>query len=243
MKSKELSQFRKFFSEDGGLAREIIARGYLPEKYKSADGNHFLYKKEENSDLVVLLMMSFGSGNTCNVSFLLGSNYVGEIFRSAKLSIGDSIEEPGWPEIILAVDLLWLRRNANPDVAEKYKCDYNLQGNAIERILEDIDSVGNNFIGNFLSKNSQADMLMTLDDYPKNIRWSGGPRSVSPYIYSAVLFFGCGEIEMAKSVLTKGLIAYATIPPRPAWEEIRLIDYQSQTKKLLDYLGTLPSIN
>lgn len=232
-----LIKFRNAFKSESVISNKLLSKKYKYTNYKSNDKNHFLFTRQYNSDLDVSILFSFLQENICNVAIMLGSPSVKSFYSTYVLSWQGIPLEIDQPVTIVAVDLVWLRWNCNPEDAILYKNDYDYSCSAgIERIFFDLESVGEEFIGRFQDKISQAQMLMNLDSYIRNIDWGGAPKSVSPYIYSAILFIVAGDLESARIALDKGLIAYATEVPRPAWEEVRLTEYQLRRSILVKHI-------
>lgn len=232
-----LLKFRSAFRSEGVISKKLISKKYRYINYKTNDKNHFLFGREYNSDLDVSILFSFQQENICNAAIMLGSRSVKNFYSTSVLPWQGIPLEIDRPVTIVAVDLVWLRLNCNPADAAIYKNDYDYSCNAgIERIFFDLESVGEEFIGKFKNKISQAQMLMNLDNYIRNVDWGGDPKSVSPYIYSAILFIVAGDLESARIALDKGLITYATEVPRPVWEDVRLTEFQLQRSILLKHV-------
>jgi hypothetical protein len=141
-------------------------------------------------------------------------------------------------EVVIAVDLIWLRWNHDPDHAEENRYDYKISTeHGVLRLLEDIDTVGRDFIASISSPNSMAELLVNLREYPCRIKWGGRPGSVYPYVYAALLYMQMGDKERAKAALDKGWREYDTPTPRPHWQNVRLQGFQTRRMLLMRYMG------
>jgi hypothetical protein len=225
------------FQRATGVAAGLEQRGYRGGFRDSEE--HYLYEKEITDDLALKLLFTKKGDTLGQVGLLLGSLYINRVMHSLGLFIDEQTTPVEEHEIVIAVDLLWLRWNHTPERATECKYDYKFgtDDNGVQRFSEDLDTVGQDFVNGVSSPRAMADLLAGLDNYPCRTEWGGKPVSVRPHIYAAIFYIGLGDNARAKEVLDQGWRKYQSPAPRQYWQSIRLQEYQTRRLLLLRHMG------
>jgi hypothetical protein len=220
------------FQRATAVATGVEERGYRGGFRDTANG--YLYKKEITEDFAVDLLFTNKGDTLGQVGLLSGFRSVNRVMHSLGLFINDGITPCGEPETVVAVDLLWLRWNRNPERAVEYEHDY-LFGTerGVQRFFEDLDEVGQDFVNAVAAPRAMADLLANLDEYPRRISWGGPPLSVRPHIYAAILYMQLGDNARAREVLDKGWREHQYPAPREYWQSVQRQEYQTRRLILL----------
>jgi hypothetical protein len=216
------------------LMAGLEARAFKYEQMPDEDPSHLPFVKYISDELSLRLLISVWDANRIRLSLMLASASVTKVFHRLDLFF----DEPAWaidrPDVVLSVQLLWLRWNHAPEQAMAYKQDYELSTeHGSQRALEDLDTVGQAFVDSVSTPHALAQCLMTLEGYPCRIKWGGKPGSVDRYIYAAILFLQAGDKQAAQTALDKGLHEYDTPAPRAHLENLRLQKFQARRVLLM----------
>jgi hypothetical protein len=191
--------------------------------------NGYFYSKRINDYFTLGLLFTPMGDNLGNVGMLIGSPLVSQVMHSLSLFIDIPPTPADEAEVILAVNLIWLRWNHSPEQAAIYRDDYKLGTKfGAQRLLEDLDAVGQDFVASVSTPYAMAELLADLANYPCRVKWGGRPVSTDPYIYSSILFHQLGQNARAKEALDKGWREYNTPAPRAHWQNIRLQRFQTR---------------
>lgn len=225
---------KKFISriqEAPGLVAGLEDSGYKGELLEADD--RYLFVKDLNDEFVLQLLLSPQREKSISVGMLIASAVVKRAMHSFNLFLDDPVTSIDSPEVVLAVDLLWLRWNGEPERAPLYKFDYGFGTQGVDRLFEDLNTVGRDFVDRVTTLDGMAEMLVNIMDYPTRIKWGGAPRSVEPYMYSSILFLSLGDRQRMKAALDKGLCEYETTEPRSDWQNRRLRNLRMRTALLM----------
>lgn len=192
------------------------------------DENRRLFVRTLNDDFRLELLFSPRGRASTSVGLLIGSRAVTEVMHHLGLFLSDPMIPMNDPTVIISVDLLWLRLNNDPNRARFYHQDYGNGRSGVERVLEDLDTVGNDFVKHASHSRGMCQLLLHLKEYPVHVSWGGPPRSVDPYIYAAILFFSLGDFDRVKETLNEGLHEVEAPEPRLPWQELRLDQYRKR---------------
>jgi hypothetical protein len=232
--------FRKKILSNKHLQAELYAREYCIGISESNDPNLCIFTRNIGNDLTASLLFMKKGMKACSVTILIGSNAVSNNFDLLDLFLDDMRQQKGKTHNVLAVNLLWLRWNNYPEFAKEYKDDYLFDSNfGVKRIAEDLDVVAEEFIKSVSSPIALADQLVNLNSYSRRVVWGGGPVSIDPYVFAAILYFSSGEYLRAFAALEEGENRYRSPEPQFDWQKIRLRDFRIRQKRLVTHIGKL----
>lgn len=224
------------FQRATAVATGLEHRGYRGEFREGLNG--YVYKKKINDDLEVKLVFTKKGDTLGNVGLLVGSRNVNRLMHS----LGLFINVPATPieehETVIAVDLIWLRLNHDPNRIAECKDDYKFgTEHGVQRFFEDLDTVGRDFINEVSEPHAMADLLSNLDKYPCRTHYGGKPVSVAPHVYAAIFYMHLGEKVRAKEVLDQGWREHQYPAPREYWQNVQLQAYQTRRLLMLRHMG------
>lgn len=231
-----MQSYIRNFKRATAVAAGLEQRGYRGGYRETANG--YLYQKEITGDLEVQLLFTQKGDTLGRVGLLLGSREVSRAMHSLGLFLGEGVSPVEDHEVVVAVELLWLRWNREPERAEEYENDYQFgTERGVRRFFEDLDTVGQDFIAAVTTPRAMADLLSNLDRYPCHISWGGKPGSVFPYIYATILYMQLGDKARAKEVLDQGWREHQFPKPRQEWQNVQMLNYQTRRMILLRQMG------
>ena len=180
--------------------------------------------------------MSTKMPNLFDASLITLSHEVTRVFHEASLFLDGPVLPMVKATGILSTDLLWLRLNQHNAGYESVQNDYAFGSSAsVLKFFHDLDSVGESYFLELSSRRQIATLLSDVKSYRCNVTYGGKPGSVSPYVYSAILFFLSGDQASAQLALKKGLLEYSLPTPMLLWQEIRLNEFVERAKRLTNF--------
>lgn len=229
-------KFRKRIAENEILIAGLAAGGYILDMDED-DENHCKFNPIDPTDISSQLLISIFDRASFQVGLIIRSSFVGKMFQLHNLFLDQPFDHEGSPIGVLAVDLLWLRWNSDPENAEIYRNDYSYVNEAgATRVFDDLDTLGKTFISNVASSLQLADSLVNLSAYPIRTKLGGRPASSDPFTYAALLYIQSGNLEKACDVLDQGLAEYSFSEPGAEWQ-VRRYNNLNERRRLL-----LPSL-
>ena len=225
--------FRNKILRNKWLMAGLSKRGYSLQKYPDDDENRCTFESQLNSNFSTDIFFSINDKLHFQCSIGIQSQTVTDYFHRLSLYLDDPI----WPSSdsptrILSAELSWLYWNTHPEIARNDN-KYGFKSEEINDFFEDFDTVGQTFFSIIASPLTLAHLLSNILAYPNNFSF-GGLISVDPIIYSAILYFECGERTKATELLDKTLERYAYEVPGASWQVRRLRQLQERRRILLE---------
>ncbi|MDR3483169.1 MAG: hypothetical protein P4L91_20930 [Burkholderiaceae bacterium] len=233
-----MATFRSEILGNDLLISGLRARGFVLSEFDSGDENRCSFMRLGHADIHVVLLISIWDDGSFRCALIISSMFVSKVFHRCGLFLDlSNFPTENRPEGVLTVELLWLKWNDNPEIAQSDD-KYSLKGqDGVRRLLEDLDTLGQAFISSVATPQQLADFLLKLDEYPARIKWGGKPGSADPFIFAAILYIEAGEKVKARAALARGLREYDFPEPRLHWQTCRQNDFKKRRELLLTEIG------
>lgn len=230
--------FREYLLGNFCFVSGLEKRGFELDLVDGEYENNLNFRKVISASIYATLHLTPWNSTAFRCKLIISSIDVIDCFRQYNLFLDQPEISDGCAYDVLATDLLWLKWNENPDSALKHKSDYILDdGQGFQRMFSDLDSVGALFLDDINSQRKLADFLISLEEYPRRIKWGGEPKSSDPFIFACALYLSIGDKEDAIRALNFGLKKYGLSEHKVEWEEYRLERFQERRNILIGEMG------
>ena len=201
--------FRRRIVENEFLMSGLAERGYSLSPLDD-DENHCAFIDNSPADIAVKILISVWDRVTFRCALLVCSHNVSRQFHSKGLFLDEHVDKAESPEAVLAVELLWLRWNDDPENAQHHRNDYSYVNEAgSRRFFEDLDTLASPLLSSVASATRLAGFLAHLSEYPVHTTLGGRPVSTDPFLYAALLYIDTGDLDEARKVLDRGVAFYS----------------------------------
>ncbi len=231
-----MKSFKKQILQQKNLIEGIKSRGYSPDPFSEKIGEICSFDKMGKDDLSYSVSLFPWVDKEFQCSLFVNSLYVTHKFHDLDLFFNVNIlPAMNQPKTVLCIDLAWLR--CNDVVGRKTESlEYKINSEADAQVFfEDLDMYGDHFFNDMVTPVATADFLLNLKNYPKHIKQGGGPGSVDPYVYAAILYLQAGSKEKCLRTLDLGL-AECDVPDPIGYQVHVLENFREKRRRILNSL-------